>query len=67
MPYLLFLKKLQNFKLPSAANYRWRFMQTIKHLLKLKKDKMGRTARKSVFWVSDIAVFKPACSATETS
>ena len=25
MPYLLFLKKRQNFKLSSAANYRWRF------------------------------------------
>ena len=26
MPYLLFLKKQQNLKLSSAANYRWRFM-----------------------------------------
>ena len=26
MPYLLFLKKPQNLKLLSAANYRWRFM-----------------------------------------
>ena len=25
MPYLLFLKKRQNFKLSFAANYRWRF------------------------------------------
>ena len=25
MHYLLFLKKRQNLKLPSAANYRWRF------------------------------------------
>ena len=25
MPYLLFLKKQQNLKLSSAANYRWRF------------------------------------------
>ena len=25
MPYLLFLKKRQNFKLSSAANYRWLF------------------------------------------
>ena len=25
MPYLLFLKKHQNLKLSSAANYRWRF------------------------------------------
>ena len=25
MPYLLFLKKRQNLKLSSAANYRWRF------------------------------------------
>ena len=24
MPYLLFFKKQQNLKLPSAANYRWR-------------------------------------------
>ena len=24
--FLLFLKKQQNLKLPSAANYRWRFM-----------------------------------------
>ena len=26
MPFLLFLKKQQNLKLPSAANYRWHFM-----------------------------------------
>ena len=26
MPYLLFLKKLQNLKLSSGANYRYRFM-----------------------------------------
>ena len=26
MPYLLFLKQQQNFKLLSAANYRWPFM-----------------------------------------
>ena len=26
IPYLLFLKKLENFKLSSAANYRWPFM-----------------------------------------
>ena len=26
MPYLLFLKKQQNLKFPSAANDRWRFM-----------------------------------------
>ena len=26
MPYLLFLKKQQNLKLSSAANYTWRFM-----------------------------------------
>ena len=25
MPYLLFLKKRQNLKLPPAANYRWCF------------------------------------------
>ena len=25
IPYWLFLKKRQNFKLSSAANYRWRF------------------------------------------
>ena len=26
MPYLLFLKKQQHLKFPSAANYMWRFM-----------------------------------------
>ena len=25
MPFLLFLKKWKNLKLPSAANYRWHF------------------------------------------
>ena len=28
MPYLLFLRKQQNLKLSSAANYRWRFKET---------------------------------------
>ena len=34
MPYLLFLKKRQNLKWPSAANYRWRFKSymTVKKL-----------------------------------
>ena len=30
MPYLKFLKKRQNLKLSSAANYRWRFIR-VKH------------------------------------
>ena len=30
MPYLLILKKRQNLKLSSAANYRWRFMLKFK-------------------------------------
>ena len=32
IPYLLFLKKRQNVKLLSAANYRWRFMGLVSYL-----------------------------------
>ena len=46
MPYLLFLKKRQNFKLSSAANYRWRFRVNplysggFSHTDKYNKDEM---------------------------
>ena len=42
MPYLLFLKKLQNLQLSFAANYRWLF-----------KGYFSDFSKKALFWDND--------------
>ena len=54
MPYLLFLKKQQNFKLSSAANYRWRFkgvcFSTFQERINFEFEKMFETGVDEMSW-----------------
>ena len=53
--------------MPKFSNTKWTVIWNIRSYFRSKRTYMGCDARKPVFSVFDKVIFKPACSAAETS